>query len=83
MYRIITSLEAKKGLKTIAKIYRKAVAEAIEMLKDDPYLGKPLTRELTGRYAYKIHVYRVIYRINHRDKIVYILTAGHRGTIYQ
>lgn len=83
MYCIIISPEAKKGLKTIAKIYRKAVAETIEALKDDPHLGKPLTRELTGRYAYKIHVYRIIYKINHRDKIVYILTTGHRGTIYQ
>lgn len=83
MYRIIVAPEAKKGLKTIAKIYRKGITEAIEALKDDPRLGKPLTRELTGRYSYKVGVYRVIYKINDKDKVVYIINAGHRATIYE
>ena len=83
MYRIIVAPEAKKGLKTIAKIYRKGIVEAIEALKDDPLIGKPLTRELTGRYSYKVGVYRVIYKINEKDKVVYIINAGHRATIYQ
>lgn len=83
MYRIIVAPEAKKGLKTIAKIYRKGIVEAIDALKDDPLLGKPLTRELTGRYSYKVGVYRVIYKINDKDKVVYIINAGHRATIYQ
>ncbi len=83
MYQVIVAPEAKKGLKSIAKIYRKGIAEAIEALKDEPYLGKPLTRELTGRYSYKIGVYRVIYKINKKDKIVYIINVGHRSTVYQ
>jgi mRNA interferase RelE/StbE len=83
MYRIIVAPEAKKGLKTIAKIYRKGIAEAIEAIKDDPNLGKPLTRELTGRYSYKIGVYRIIYKINNKDNVVYIINTGHRATIYQ
>ena len=83
MYRIIIAPSAKKGLKTIAKIYRKGIAEAIDSLSDDPYIGKPLTRELTGRYAYKVGVYRIIYKINEKDKTVYIFNAGHRATIYE
>lgn len=83
MYRIIVAPEAKKGLKTIAKIYRKGIVEAIEALKDDPRLGKPLTRELTGRYSYKVGVYRVIYKINDKDKVVYVINAGHRATVYE
>ncbi len=83
MYQVIVSPEAKKRLKNISKIYRKGIAEAIDSLKDDPYLGKPLTRELTGRYSYKIGVYRVIYIINEKDKLVYVISAGHRSTVYQ
>jgi len=83
MYRIIVSPEAKKGLKTIAKIYRKGIAESINALKDDPFLGKPLVRELTGRYSYKVGVYRIIYKINKRDQVIYIINAGHRSTIYR
>jgi len=83
MYRIIIAPSAKKGLKTIAKIYRKGIAEAIDSLSDDPYIGKPLTRELTGRYTYKVGIYRIIYKISEKDKTVYIFNAGHRTTIYE
>lgn len=83
MYRIIVAPIAKKGLKTIAKIYRKGITEAIDAMSDDPYTGKPLTRELTGRYTYKVGVYRIIYKINEKDKTVYIINAGHRATIYE
>ena len=83
MYRIIISPEAQKRLKTIAKIYRRATAEAIEALKDDPFLGKQLTRELTGKYSYRVGVYRIIYKVNKKDKQVNIIDAGHRSTIYQ
>ena len=83
MYQIIIAPKARKGLKTITKIYRKGIAEAIDSLKDDPYLGKPLTRELTGKYSYKIGIYRIVYKINEKDKVVYIITAGHRATVYE
>lgn len=83
MYRIIVAPLAKKGLKTIAKIYRKGIAEAIDSLSEDPYQGKPLTRELTGRYTYKVGIYRIIYIISEKDKTVHIINAGHRATIYE
>ena len=83
MYRIIIAPSAKKGLKTIARIYRKGIAEAIDFLSDDPFIGKPLTRELTGRYTYKVGIYRIIYKINEKEKTVYIINAGHRATIYE
>lgn len=83
MYRIIISPQAKKGLKNIAKIYRKGIAESIEALKDNPQLGKSLTRELTGRLSYRVGVYRIVYKIKEKDKIVYIITAGHRATVYK
>lgn len=83
MYRIVISPQAKKELKTIAKIYKKGIAEAIEVLKDNPTLGKPLTRELTGKYSYRIGVYRIIYTVQKKDKKIFILTAGHRSTVYE
>lgn len=82
MYHITISPRAKKELKSIVKLYRKAIQGAIDELKENPFMGKPLTRELTGKYSYRIGVYRIIYTINKPDRKIYILTAGHRGTIY-
>ena len=83
MYRIIISPRARKELKNIDKLYRKAIARATEELKDDPFIGKPLTRKLILKFSYRIGAYRIIYKVNKQDKIVYILTAGHRSSIYQ
>lgn len=82
MYHITISPRAKKELKNIAKLYRKAIRNAIDELKETPFIGKPLSRELTGKYSYRIGVYRIIYTVNKPDKKINILTAGHRGTIY-
>lgn len=83
MYKIKLTAQAKRELKNISKLHQQALTSVFEELKDDPFLGKPLTRELTGRFSYKIGVHRVVYKINEKDKVVYIISAGHRATVYQ
>ncbi len=82
MYRIIIAPEAKRGFKTIARIYQEGISGVINALKDDAYLGKHLSRELTGRYSYRVGVYRIIYKIIQKEKIVNIINAKHRKVIY-
>lgn len=83
MFRLKITPQAKSQLKQIYKEHQKlAISIAFEEIKDDPYLGKPLSRKLEGKFSYKVGTYRIIYKINKKDKIVYILTAGHRSTIY-
>ena len=82
MYKLHISAQATKKLKQISRSRRKAVVEALKEIKEDPYLGKPLKRELTGRYSYKLGVYRIIYKINKRDKLVEIITIDHRASVY-
>ena len=83
MYYIIISPRAKKQLKLIKKIYQQAINEALEEIIYYPLAGKPLTRELTGKYSYKIGNYRIIYKISKRDQKIYVISAGHRATIYK
>lgn len=83
MYRIEISPKAKKELKKIKKLYKRAIARAIDELKEDPFVGKPLTRELTGKFSLKVGVSRIIYKVNNQDKTVQIIAAGHRGTVYK
>lgn len=82
MFEVRISSRAEKQIKQIKKIYQTAILSALEELREDPLLGKPLTRELTGSFSIKIGVYRIIYKINKKDKIITILTAGHRATVY-
>ena len=82
MFKIKLTAKAKRELRAISKLYKYTIAEAIEEIKEDPFSGKPLTRELIRKFSYKIADFRIIYKINKRDKIVDILTAGHRSVIY-
>lgn len=83
VYKIKLTARAKKELKEISKLYRDAIDAAFIELSEDPFIGKPLTRELLGKFTYKVSIYRLIYKVDRQNKIVYILTAGHRATIYQ
>lgn len=84
MYKLRVTPQAKKQLRLITKLVRRnAIDVVFEELKQYPYLGKPLTRELTGRHVWKLGVYRVIYVINKTDKTVKIIAAGHRSVVYQ
>jgi len=83
MFEVRISTKAEKQIKKIKKIYQAAILSALEELREDPYVGKPLSKDLTGRFSYKISVYRIIYKINQRDKVVNIISAGHRATIYE
>ncbi len=82
MFKIILTARAKRELRNISKRHQFAIASVIEELKDNPFAGKPLTRELTGRYALRVGIYRIIYTVNKSDKTIYILTAGHRSVVY-
>lgn len=82
MYKIKLTAKAKRELKNLSKSDRLQVGEIIEDLKGDPLVGKPLSRELIKKFSYRVGVYRVIYLVNQEDKVVTVLSAGHRGLIY-
>ncbi|HBQ50731.1 TPA: type II toxin-antitoxin system RelE/ParE family toxin [Candidatus Daviesbacteria bacterium] len=82
MFRIKLTAKAKKELKNLSKQDKLKVGEIIEELKEDPLIGKQLLRELSRKYSYRVGAYRVIYKINQEDKIVAVLSAGHRSTAY-
>lgn len=82
MYKLLISPKAEKGLKRLKIEHQHAVLEALAEISDDPFVGKPLTRELTGRFSLRVGVYRIIYSVNANDKIIRVLAAGHRSTVY-
>lgn len=82
MFRIKLTPKAKRGLKTISKAHREIVSVAIEDLKEYPAVGKPLGRQLSGKFSIRIGLYRIVYKVNFKDKIVLIVNAGHRLKVY-
>ena len=82
MYKIEISPQARNQLKKLKIKYKFSISSIIDDLKEDPFIGKPLNRDLIGKYSYRVGVYRIIYRVNVKKNLVEIITAGHRSTIY-
>lgn len=82
MFKIILTARARRELKKISRSHRIVIKQILDEIKEDPLLGKSLTRELTDRNSYRVGPYRIIYIINKKENVVVILTAGHRSTVY-
>lgn len=84
MFDLRISKQAEKQIKLLKKEYQLEIIEALSEIKEDPLSGKPLDRDLTGRFSfsYRLRVYSIIYKVDQKDKVVEILSAGHRGRVY-
>ncbi len=83
MFRLLISTRAQKRLKLLKKTHQEAILSALEEIKENPFMGKPLTRELTGRFSFRVGVYRIIYIVSEGNKTVRVLNAGHRADVYK
>lgn len=82
MYKVQVDPSLMGRLKKLKIKYKVAIGVIFEELKDNPYLGKPLDRELATRFTYRIGVYRIIYKIYEKDRVVVILNIDHRSKVY-
>ena len=82
MHKVVFTEEAKKRISKLDERTKAKIKIACEEIGTDPLIGKPLTRELKGRFSYRVGNYRIIYRVYRDQVMVLILTVGHRKDIY-
>ena len=75
MFKIIIAPQAIKQLKLLKFVHKEAVDFAIDDLKEDPVLEKKLKDKLSGKYAYKVGVYRIIYKVDENNKVVGVVSG--------
>ena len=63
---------------------KRSLESRIDSLQQDPYSGKPLRGPLKGKYRLTVRRdYRVVYRIDEREKLVIVEKVGHRSKVYK
>jgi len=82
MYRLLVSKRAENEIKKLSKEYRYILIQSLQEIKEDPFLGKPLTRNFAGRFSYRVGVYRIIYKVNVKENVIKVISAGHRSVVY-
>lgn len=85
-YRVELSNQAERVLRRLAvreqALYER-ISNVLDDLSRDPFQGKPLKGELRSRYAYRVGVYRILYRVEHHQLLVSVIDIGHRREIYR
>ncbi len=83
VYSIFYSRSSRDQIKSLHPQIKPFVKSQIEQLKENPYLGKRLERELSGYYSLRTKRYRIVYSIEHQSHRLYIQYVGHRKDIYE
>jgi mRNA interferase RelE/StbE len=80
---------ARPAARAIAEELPEAVAAAVvelltgELLDAPRRVGKPLQRELAGRWAARRGSYRILYVIDEHAGVVTVLAVEHRRDVYR
>ena len=82
-FHLLYSGTSREQIKFLHPKIKQIVKSHIKKLKEDPYVGKVLERELSGYYSLRMKRFRVIYEIDHLSHIIRIHYVGHRKDIYE
>jgi mRNA interferase RelE/StbE len=85
MYHVELGREARRFFERANASLQRRLDRCFDLLKADPRAGnaKPLAGKLTGHYRYRVGDYRVVYRIDERQRLVFILKIAHRSKAYE
>lgn len=82
-YKVRYTAKAAKSLAGIPESLRRRVADAVDSLSINPFVGKKLKGKLMGYYSLRVWPYRIIYFVKKHEITVIILDIGHRQWIYK
>jgi mRNA interferase RelE/StbE len=85
MFRVELSREAQRFYEQADKVVSKKLARCFALLEQDPRAGnniKPLKGQFGGSFRYRLGNLRVVYNINDREVIVFVITIAKRSDVY-
>ncbi|MFC1621290.1 type II toxin-antitoxin system RelE/ParE family toxin [Candidatus Omnitrophota bacterium] len=83
-YKINIPARPKKQIENLPeKLRSKIIKVILEVLANNPYIGKPLKADLKSRYSYRVADYRIIYSILKHKLIIHIIKVMHRREAYR
>lgn len=82
-YRLVYSRTSRDLIRNIHPELKAIVRVRIQVLIENPYVGKRLEKELSGYFSLRVKRFRILYKIREHHQTVEIHYLGHRKDIYQ
>ena len=84
MFKVEYAKGVAKDLKGLQKNIQKEALHIVEtVLAKNPHQGKPLSGSYKGLWKYRVGDYRIIYAIENKNLVVFILRIRHRKDVYR
>ena len=80
---ISLSKNSEKEFSRLPKPEQKKVLKKLKALRNAPFVGKPLTGELTNFFSIKAWPYRIIYEFDRSSKNIRVHKIQHRQGAYK
>ncbi|WP_232699184.1 type II toxin-antitoxin system RelE family toxin [Brevibacillus daliensis] len=83
-YRLVVSRRAIKYLSTQERSVRERIGLGMEGLLEVPPEGDIKTMKgYTGLYRLRVGTFRILFYVDHEEKVVYVESIGSRGDVYK
>ncbi len=86
MFEVILSPDARMFFKDCDPPLARKLERCFSQLESDPFRHgniKRLTRDLVGRFRFRVGDWRVIYRVDRSIGQVHVLVVAHRREVYE
>ena len=82
-YRLEYSETSRGQIRHLHPHIKSLVKNHIHTLRENPYSGKALEKELSGYHSLRTRRFRIIYKVDHDMKVIQIHYVGHRKDVYE
>jgi len=82
-YHLVYSQISRDQIRSLHPQIKPVVKRRIQELKDNPFTGIALEKELSGYRSIRAKRFRIIYKILQKENAVQIHYVGHRKDIYE
>jgi mRNA interferase RelE/StbE len=81
-YKVRLSNKSAKQLESFPRDLQERVMNALFKIRESPKAGKPLKWRFKGDWSFRVGNYRIVYTIDEKEKIVWIIHIKHRRKAY-
>ncbi len=81
-YRVSFTPEAAQCISRLHPDHKKIIRDALDQLREEPYVGDDLQEELAEFKSFKPKRFRIIYTVDNDNRVVQVFYVGHRRDLY-
>ena len=81
-YKLVLTPQAHRMYKKLPAEVKSQCLPALDRIRKNPSIGKPLLYLLKGYRSFRTASYRIVYKVESKRILVIVVAIGHRREIY-